>query len=284
MLAKPAIVSLWSDAVDDTSLLCSGWLINGRDIVTVKHALDGSDEVFVGLLDGVHGRRQATAYQKHAQHDLAVLRLHANVDGGPAAPPLLDEYVSLAGQTVCIHTVSPIGPADRQVFPNYAIGSYDESDRSWILAPENARGHSGGIVTSNGVVVGLLWARAKNDPLCKALSMHEVWPWLEQTLSSALIKASSGSWLDDDVWSFSLPQNATFRAVARVLANEDGAVCSFHGFTDEQLGSRLRPQKLRVNGVSGALYVLRLLAATTEIPDYDVTGQPPEYHLTVRSA
>lgn len=187
MAVNPKIVSLWSDTQSKDKFVCSGWLLDSRHILTVRHGVESLETVFVALLDGVAERREATVLRLHPKRDAALLGLDAQLDFTIPAPGVLAKHQALQNRTVAVHAISPtLEVPSAQIFGNYAIGSYVEGDRSWVLAPENARGHSGGVVTCEGVVVGLVWARAGSDPHCYATSTHVLFTWIQKILPGVL--------------------------------------------------------------------------------------------------
>lgn len=180
MAATPLVVSLWRRK-DKQGFLCSGLLLTGRHILTVRHAFDtGSKDqpVYVRLIDGVDGDVEARLVHRHRDRDAAILKLGTAV-GAVTSPDLpTDGHRSFDGQPVTLRVVDPDSHG-RTTFPNYSIGRFDHDTGEYILSPEDARGHSGGIVEVDGRAIGLLSRRKKEDPLCRAVAMHLLWPWLQ---------------------------------------------------------------------------------------------------------
>lgn len=186
MAGVPLIVSLWSRP-DKQGFLCSGLLLTGRHILTVRHAFDpwpDQDPVYVRLIDGVEGDVIAQVLQRHRDRDAAILELKTPV--GPIASPDLQGSApaqSLEGQAATLRVIDP-DHFGRHSPSNYSVGSFDHGTGEYVLTPENARGHSGGVVEVQGRVVGLLSRRTPTDPLCRAVAMHLLWPWIEGVVQS----------------------------------------------------------------------------------------------------
>lgn len=179
MATAPLIVSLWRGP-DKQDLVCSGLLLSQSHILTVRHAFrDWPDRapVYVRLIDGVDGDVSARLLQCHPERDAALLRLDTAV--GLAAPPRLQTRSErgLDGQGVTLRVVDPYTHG-RSSPSNYAVAGFDHATGEYVLTPQDARGHSGGVVEADGLVIGLLTRRAREDPLCRALALHLLWPWI----------------------------------------------------------------------------------------------------------
>jgi hypothetical protein len=162
--ATPLVVSLWRRK-DKQGFLCSGLLLTGRHILTVKHAFDTgteNDSVYVRLIDGVDGDIEAKVVQRHRDRDAAILELGTAVVA--IGPDLLTHGGrSFDGQPATIRVVDPDN-FGRATFSNYSIGRFDHETGEYILAPEDALGHSGGIVEVDDRIVALLSRRKKDGP------------------------------------------------------------------------------------------------------------------------
>ena len=101
----------------------------------------------------------------HDEHDAAILKMEAETPLLVFIPTLLHEHRSLIGEPIHLLAISPLSKS-RYESSSYSIGGYDEIHGEYELSPDNARGHSGGVVIWNGILVGLLFARAIDDPLC----------------------------------------------------------------------------------------------------------------------
>ncbi len=186
MIAEPQIVSLWSDATPCTdNYLCVGLRLDPRHILTVRHALADRPErapTFVRLIRNHDQSKRAYLLHRHDTLDAAILALDVPVGDVPF-PPLRRTGSAPTGSRVLLRVVDP-KIFNAHPLESHTIGSYDEEHDEYILSPRNAIGHSGGLVEVGGAIVGLLSRRAKDDPLCRAVAVHRLWPWLEARLSS----------------------------------------------------------------------------------------------------
>jgi hypothetical protein len=187
----PTIVSIWSDRAGSESFLGSGCLLDRRHALTAKH-LVGGGPVYVGLIAGAAERYRAEVLAAHDEHDAAILRIEAETPLPISSPALLQEHYSLASEPVRLLAISPLNKSIYDA-SNYSIGGYDDIHCEYELSPDIARGHSGGVVVWGDIIVGLLFARATNDPLCRAVSMHRLYPWIIKTLPTAVFRRSESS-------------------------------------------------------------------------------------------
>ena len=133
------------------------------------------------LIDGVEGDVEASLLQRHGERDAAILGLPNPAPEDPE-PRLLSQAVeSFQGRAGTLRVIDP-DSFNRATAPNYSVASFDHATGEYVITPENARGHSGGIVEVQGQVIGLLSRRRTNDPLCRALAMHLLWPWIRDSL------------------------------------------------------------------------------------------------------
>jgi hypothetical protein len=189
MAAGPCIVSLWPGK-EERDLICSGLLLTGRHILTVRHAFAAwpeEDPVYVRLIEGV-SVAPARVLQRHHDYDAAILELTTPV--AAIVSPEVQQAPPSAG-------MPPVGVRDltlRFIDPdhfgwsapdNYAIASFDHATGEYVIAPENARGSSGGVAEYQGRIIGLLSRRKKEEPLCRAVAMHLLWPWIESVVAGA---------------------------------------------------------------------------------------------------
>lgn len=183
MAQEPIIVSLWADK-DRKKFLCSGLLLTGQYILTVKHAFENWPEgqpVYVRLIDGVDADVEAKVLQSHREFDAAILQLPTAVKS-PAPPNLQTRGNSnLDGKAAVLWVIDP-DSFGRSNPTNYSIANFDHRTGEYVLSPENAKGHSGGMVEVEGKLVGILSRRKATDPLCRAVAMHLLWHWLEIVL------------------------------------------------------------------------------------------------------
>jgi tetratricopeptide (TPR) repeat protein len=182
----PAVVSIWRDSDRSDSFLGSGCLLDRRHILTAQHLLAGSTTVYIGLIAGAADRYRAHMLVSHDEHDAAILKMEAETPLLVSSPVLLHEHRSLAGEPIHLLAISPLSKS-RYESSNYSIGGYDEIHGEYELSPDNARGHSGGVVIWNGILVGLLFARAIDDPLCRAVAVHRLYPWIQKNIPAAAV-------------------------------------------------------------------------------------------------
>jgi hypothetical protein len=185
MATAPQIVSLWQRP-DRNGFLCSGLLLGPAHILTVKHAFEGMQPgapVYVRLIDGVDGDVAARVVQRHQELDAAILELASAVAG--VAPPNLLTRANLdfTGRDAVLRVIDPDNYG-RSSPPSFGVAGYDHDAHEYIVMPENARGHSGGVLEVDGLAIGLLVKRASADPLCRAIAMHRLQPWLDDVLRS----------------------------------------------------------------------------------------------------
>ena len=185
-MAAPLIVSLW-ERPEKQGFLCSGLLLTGKHILTVRHAFEGwpeADPVYVRLIDGVDGDIEARVFQRHRERDAAILELQTAV--GPIASPelLTRSDRTYDGQPATLRVIDP-DSFGRSIPTNYSIANFDHATGEFVITPENARGHSGGVVEVDDRVIGLLSRRTRTDPLCRAVAMHLLWPWIEASIGSS---------------------------------------------------------------------------------------------------
>lgn len=188
--AVPLVVSLWGSK-DKQRFLCSGLLLTGRYILTVRHAFKGwpdQDPVYVRLIDGVDGDVPARVIQRHPDRDAAILELVTAV--GPITSPDLDTRGdrSFDGLGVTLRVIDP-DSFGRSSPTSYSVANFDHATGHYVLTPQNARGHSGGVVEVQGQVIGLLSQRTRTDPLCRAVAMHLLWEWIQETIGLAATPA-----------------------------------------------------------------------------------------------
>lgn len=188
MAAKPVVVSLWKES-DQQGFLCSGILLTGHYILTVKHPFaDWADKtpVFVRLIPGIDGDVNARLDRDrlHPELDAAILQLDMPV--GDVTPPNLMARAdqSYDGWPATLRVIDP-DTYNRSTPPNYSVSNYDHRNGEFVIAPENALGHSGGVVEVGGKIIGLLCKRAINDPLCRAVALHKLWPWIVEVTQVA---------------------------------------------------------------------------------------------------
>ena len=183
MAAEPRVVSLWREK-NRQGLICSGLLLDGRHILTVNHAFaDWKDNqpIYVRLIVDVEDDVEARLLQRHRERDAALLELTSAVrdPGFPALQTASPQ--SLDGQSARLLVIDP-DTHGRSTPTNYSIASHDHATGEYVLSPENAKGHSGGVVEVDGRIIGLLSRRTQDDPLCRAVAMHLLWPWLQSSI------------------------------------------------------------------------------------------------------
>jgi hypothetical protein len=184
--APPVVVSIWSGE-NKQGFLNSGLLLDSDHVLTVKRTFNDWAEnlpVYVRLIDGVDGDVVAYVFQRHRERDAAILKLSSAV--GPIASPHLHRGSSVPvpdGEQAALRFIDP-GTHSRTPPVSCSIASFDHVTGEYVLAPENARGSSGGVVEVRGQVVGLLSRRKTSDPLCRAVAIHLIASWIDVCLRS----------------------------------------------------------------------------------------------------
>lgn len=187
MAPEPIIVSLWANK-DKKDFLCSGLLLTGQYILTVKHAFADCPEhkpVYVRLIDGVEGDVEAKVLLRHQERDAAILQLPTAVKS-PVPPNLQTRSDSNLDKKAATLWVIDPDSFGRSHPTNYAIANFDHGTGEYVISPENAKGHSGGMVEVDGRLVGVLSRRKQTDPLCRAVALHLLWPWISVCIGGAL--------------------------------------------------------------------------------------------------
>lgn len=194
MVEEPRVVSIFTEP-DRQGRQWSGLLLDARHILTVKHALPDcaqNTEVQVRLIEGREGDTPAHVESCHAKYDAAIVKLSVPVDSPPK--PALDRHFSgsYKGKMVSLWVIDP-DTHNRSTVPNFSIGDYDSSTDEHVLSPEDAHGHSGGVVELDGLIVGLLSRRKQDDPLCRAVAMDKLIAWIDEVIGESAGVASTGS-------------------------------------------------------------------------------------------
>ncbi|MBL8481645.1 MAG: hypothetical protein JNJ60_05580, partial [Rhodocyclaceae bacterium] len=159
-MAEPVVVSIWKDK-NRAAFLCSGLMLSGRHILTVKHAFDGwsnQQSVYVRLIDGVEGAVEAQLLGAHERYDVALLELRTSVRFASAPTLLTTNDRAPDGSQIGLQVIDPDNHS--RAYPaNYAIGNFDHDTGEYNITPQNALGHSGGVAVFEGVVIGVLSRR-----------------------------------------------------------------------------------------------------------------------------
>ena len=190
MPLPPKILSVWG-SLDGDDFLGSASLLDRDHVLTVQHlfvnfyGLDSPspqlprDRVYVADANIGPSAQRSLAKLKclHDRHDAAILRLDQPMTHPVYSGWFMSAHRDLRQQHVQIHAVSPETKAFYSV-DNYAIGGHDDSYQEWELSPSTAEGHSGGLITVQNEVVGLLCSRIPNQPLARAVCMHDLHDWI----------------------------------------------------------------------------------------------------------
>ncbi len=184
MSAESLIVSLWKGR-EKQKALCSGLRLSEKYILTVKHVFNGwpdDQPVYVRLIDGVDGDVEAWVGHRHQTKDAAILEL-TTAESLSEVPRLqTNGSRDIKKEQATLHVVDPVSYRRCPLATTYSIGGFDHATEEYILAPANAKGHSGGVVEVDEHIVGLLSRRKKDDPLCRAVPIHLLWPWIVAVL------------------------------------------------------------------------------------------------------
>ena len=214
MAAGPQTVSLWRDR-GKQGFLCSGLRLDAKHILTVKHAftkIAGDGPVYVRLIDGVDGDVKAKIVQRHREHDAAILALETAA-GNPPQPRLLTQSThSYDGKAATLHVIDP-DSKDRATPTGYGVSSFDHETGEFVLNPENASGHSGGVVEVEGWIIALLSRRTPDDPICRAVGMHLLWDWISASLRGTVPTAADA----DTEASSAGPVSAAYRELVHMV-------------------------------------------------------------------
>jgi hypothetical protein len=186
MHPEPQVVSLWRGwDVRAEDFLCAGLRLDPCHILTVRHAFDGCSEdkpIIVRLIRNDQQGKRARLLEEHPNRDFDAAMLALEVpDGKVPTPPLQRTGFPARDTPAMLHVVDP-DSFGAHPLGNYRIGRFADRDDEYILSPDIAIGHSGGMVEAEGAIVGMLCRRAKDDPLCRALAMHRLSPWIEGIL------------------------------------------------------------------------------------------------------
>ena len=186
------VVSIWSDRDGSNSFLGSGCLLDRRHVLTARHLVAARGAVYLGLIPGAAERYSAHVLASHDEHDAAILMIEAETPMPVASPVVMRDHQSLTGEAVQLLAISPLSKS-RYAASSYSIGNYDDVHGEYELSPDDARGHSGGVVIWDDMIVGLLFARASDDPLCRAVSMHRLYPWILRSAPTLALRDSKSS-------------------------------------------------------------------------------------------
>ena len=193
MGSEPSIVSLWADPDKQGEFLCSGLLLTPQHILTAGHAFESWPQgrpVFVRLIHGVEGDVEAKLLHRNDHRDAAILEL-VTAAGRDVRPRLLAvASESFDGRRATLWVIDP-DSFGCSIASNYAVNGFDHRTGEFVISPENARGHSGGVVEVDGQIIGLLSRRTPSDPLCRAVGMHLLWPWIRDTLGQPIAAPST---------------------------------------------------------------------------------------------
>ncbi len=85
-----------------------------------------------------------------------------------------------------------------------------------------------------------------------------------------------------DAYNFSLPSGWTFEAAVKAMAQQDGAVAEFVGFTDEEKNTLLKAQTIKTSTLIKAIQSLRLISDGTAIREYLVERDDHILRMTIK--
>ena len=182
MRIEPIVLSFWQEK-EKKNFLCSGVLVSGKHVLTVAHAfknLHKGGHSFVALVPGKDKVIPLALVERHSELDASIFEFGIEL----TAIPFLDmsgEFEDCSGRPVCLHVVDP-KTHDRARTVSYSVSHYDGVHREYVITPESAKGYSGGVVESDGRVLGMLNRRVRGQPLARAISMAALRPWIAWVL------------------------------------------------------------------------------------------------------
>ncbi|MFM2057420.1 MAG: hypothetical protein RLY71_1805 [Pseudomonadota bacterium] len=186
MPLPPRILSVW-ESETGADFLGSASLLDRNHVLTVKHLFVdcwGSKRelrrrVYVADASGPQKPRRLLAelLKMHDRHDAVILKLAEPFPQSVYPVWLMSAHRDLCRQPVQLHVVSPETTTYYSV-SNYAIGGHDSANQEWEISPHTAKGHSGGLILIQNEVVGLLFARIPDQPLARAVCLHDLHPWI----------------------------------------------------------------------------------------------------------
>jgi hypothetical protein len=149
----------------------------------------------------VAGSRQLTIAVRHADEDIALIRVEPPIEDAPMPDfllgmPEIKEKVELRG----ILDRGPIGLVEQPV--DLEVGSHDSTTNTFWCNSANVRGSSGGPVIWSGFVAGLASMRMTGEPISIMASTSKLESWLKSQHSAAKIAG-----LDELLQGFDVPSS-----------------------------------------------------------------------------
>lgn len=187
MPLPPKILSVWGSETGD-DFLGSASLLDREHVLTVKHMFRdcwrdvptySRDTVYVADAERSSSSRcRVDSLALHESLDAAIGRLEQPwAESTVSWPSYAAGPLCLDGQEVIGHVVDR--DLRRFASPSYRVMAADPDLGEWVLQHQTAPGYSGGLLTFQNEVVGMLHIRSECDPKAYAINMIQLRCWLE---------------------------------------------------------------------------------------------------------
>jgi hypothetical protein len=175
---RHAIVSLWHRAIGaNGEFLGSGAFVSPRFVLTARHVVENKQpaEIRLGLVTGQYAV-PATHLYVHEQRDIALIELERDFqDQGLVG---LDcQSSSLERAKVDLYGVNP-DTKSRDQCNSYTVGTWDDKSGEYLFDHAQRKGFSGGIVVLNGLAVGIISRRHRQEQQGAMVPWYTVADWL----------------------------------------------------------------------------------------------------------
>ena len=167
----------------------SGLLVGPSHVLTADHVWRSATRhaltAWVGLLPDSEEALEVEYIGRHPdQLDACLLRVKAwTAPPHISFPTLLAKYRTLDDQAVTMRVFTPTMP--RVVSVPLTVTAFDNTSLEYEVTPHVAKGHSGGVVMHDNVVIGMVSRRVKDQPIGRVLSLHALAGWIKQVVGEA---------------------------------------------------------------------------------------------------